>query len=91
MLAARGVAALLEVATTETRLTERLLGQLNGERTLTDLRHIGQALHAAMTIEPARDQLRWSSGFGIRSPRPGSRHAPTAPADWRPTPRPYRS
>ena len=48
VLAARGVAALLELATTETRLTERLLGQRHGERTLTDLRHVGQALHAAM-------------------------------------------
>ncbi len=66
VLAARGVAALLEVAAAETRLTETLLGQLNGERTLTDLRHIGQALHAAMTtnrlgitalVEWLRDQI----------------------------------
>ncbi len=47
VLTARGVAALLEVVTTSTGLTERLLATLTGERDLTDLRHIGQALHAA--------------------------------------------
>ena len=49
VLAAGGVAALLELATTQTGLSERLLRQPSGERTLTDLRHIGQELHAAMT------------------------------------------
>ena len=49
VLAARGVAALLELATAQTDLPERLLRQPGGERTLTDLRHIGQELHAAMT------------------------------------------
>jgi exodeoxyribonuclease V beta subunit len=49
VLASRGVAALLEVATVQTRLAERLLSEQGGVRTLTDLRHIGQALHAAMT------------------------------------------
>ncbi len=49
VLAARGVAALLELATAQTGLSERLLRQPSGERTLTDLRHIGQELHAAMT------------------------------------------
>ena len=29
-------------------MRERLLGQVGGERQLTDLRHIGQSLHAAM-------------------------------------------
>ncbi len=48
LLSRRGVAALLEAVTTDTGLTERLLGQLGGERALTDLRHIGQSLHAAM-------------------------------------------
>ena len=49
MLAARGVAALLETTAAETALTERLLARPDGERLLTDLRHIGQRLHAAMT------------------------------------------
>ena len=47
VLAARGVAALLEVATTEQDLPARLLGRVDGERQLTDLRHVGQSLHAA--------------------------------------------
>ena len=42
MLAARGVAALLEVATTEQDLPARMLGRVDGERQLTDLRHVGQ-------------------------------------------------
>ena len=48
-LASSGVAALLEAITADTGLAERLLGQVGGERRLTDLRHIGQSLHAAMT------------------------------------------
>ncbi len=47
LLAQRGVAALLEVMTTQGRLTERLLGTVAGERRLTDLRHVAQALHEA--------------------------------------------
>ncbi len=44
---ARGVAALLEVAGGEYGMTARMLGRVDGERRLTDLRHVGQALHAA--------------------------------------------
>ncbi len=44
----RGVAALLETMITDTAVGARLLGQVDGERQLTDLRHIGQTLHAAM-------------------------------------------
>lgn len=46
VLAARGVAALLEVIGVETELPRRVLGQVGGERLLTDLRHIGQLLQA---------------------------------------------
>ncbi|WP_281689591.1 UvrD-helicase domain-containing protein [Pseudonocardia thermophila] len=49
LLRERGVAALLEAVTTDTGLPERLLRQAGGERTLTDLRHIGQLLHEAAT------------------------------------------
>jgi len=45
----RGVAALLETATADERIPERLLSLRGGERMLTDLRHLGQSLHAAMT------------------------------------------
>jgi exodeoxyribonuclease V beta subunit len=47
VLARRGVAALLEVVTASERLVERLLATADGERELTDLRHVGEALHAA--------------------------------------------
>ena len=47
VLAERGVAALLEAITTGTALPRRLLARTDGERTLTDLRHVAQALHAA--------------------------------------------
>ncbi len=43
----RGVAALLEAVTADTALPQRLLGRTDGERLLTDLRHIAQSLHAA--------------------------------------------
>jgi exodeoxyribonuclease V beta subunit len=49
VLQSRGVAALLETATTDERILERLLSLRGGERMLTDLRHLGQSLHAAMT------------------------------------------
>ena len=51
VLAARGVAALFEVAVTEGGLTARLLSTEDGERTMTDLRHIAQALHGAAVAE----------------------------------------
>jgi exodeoxyribonuclease V beta subunit len=47
VLHGKGVAALLEAVTTGTGLPGRLLGVADGERRLTDVRHIGQALHAA--------------------------------------------
>ena len=49
MLAEPGVAALLEAATAEAGVPERLLATRGGERRLTDLRHLAQSLHAART------------------------------------------
>ena len=51
VLADRGVAAFLEVLTAERGLPERVLARPDGERVLTDLRHIGQVLHAAAQRE----------------------------------------
>ena len=51
LLAERGVAAFLEVLTAERALPERVLARPDGERVLTDLRHIGQVLHAAAQRE----------------------------------------
>jgi superfamily I DNA/RNA helicase len=50
VLATRGVPALLEVIT-ELGLPERLLRTVDGERQLTDLRHLAQSLHAASVAE----------------------------------------
>ena len=44
LLRGRGVAALLEAAE-ERGLTGRVLGHVEGERLLTDVRHLGQVLH----------------------------------------------
>jgi exodeoxyribonuclease V beta subunit len=51
LLAERGVAAFLEVLTAEEQLPARVLARPEGERVLTDLRHIGQVLHAAAMRE----------------------------------------
>ncbi|WP_107773098.1 UvrD-helicase domain-containing protein [Nocardioides sediminis] len=50
VFAARGVAAVLE-ATVVDGLTARVLARVGGERTLTDLRHIGEALHKTTVDE----------------------------------------
>ncbi|MDN5770779.1 MAG: UvrD-helicase domain-containing protein, partial [Microlunatus sp.] len=49
VLAGRGVAALLEVLSNDTDLSRRVLGRPDGERLLTDLRHVSQRLHAVMS------------------------------------------
>jgi exodeoxyribonuclease V beta subunit len=49
ILRRRGVASLLETVTLTEGLPQRILGRADGERQLTDLRHIGQLLHAAAT------------------------------------------
>jgi exodeoxyribonuclease V beta subunit len=50
VLARRGVAAVLEAATTA-GLPARVLAQVGGERLLTDLRHLGEALHEVALTE----------------------------------------
>ncbi|SFO05036.1 exodeoxyribonuclease V beta subunit [Pseudonocardia ammonioxydans] len=47
VLADRGVAALQEAVFARYSPAQRLLGRPDGERDLTDLRHIGQVLHSA--------------------------------------------
>jgi exodeoxyribonuclease V beta subunit len=51
VLRVRGVAALLETITLIEGLPGRVLGEEDGERRLTDLRHVGQLLHAAAAAE----------------------------------------
>ena len=47
LLLEHGVAALERVAVAETAVARRLLEEFGGERHLTDLRHLGERLHAA--------------------------------------------
>src|SRR4029077_497377 len=51
VLRTRGVAAALAEITLDQGLPARLLGTSDGERRLTDLRHVGQLLHAEATLE----------------------------------------
>jgi exodeoxyribonuclease V beta subunit len=51
LLRVQGVASLAESITLVEGLPERILTRAEGERTLTDLRHVGQLLHAAATTE----------------------------------------
>jgi exodeoxyribonuclease V beta subunit len=51
VLRVRGVASLMETITLAERLPERILAMVDGERDLTDLRHVGQLLHAAASSE----------------------------------------
>ena len=47
VLRSRGVATLLETIMVEERLPRRALATTDGERTLTDIRHVGRLLHVA--------------------------------------------
>ena len=51
MLRVRGVASLLEAITLGERLPGRVLAAVDGERRLTDLRHVAQLLHAVAMDE----------------------------------------
>jgi exodeoxyribonuclease V beta subunit len=51
VLREKGVASLTETITLVERLPGRVLRFADGERTLTDLRHVAQLLHAAATTE----------------------------------------
>ena len=51
VLRQRGVAALQETITSSQQLPARLLREPDGERRLTDLRHIGETLHAAASSD----------------------------------------
>jgi exodeoxyribonuclease V beta subunit len=47
----KGVAALMEAVTLEQKLPRRVLAMVDGERRMTDLRHVGELLHAAAMTE----------------------------------------
>jgi exodeoxyribonuclease V beta subunit len=51
VLRVKGVASLMETITLAEGLPQRILAGADGERRLTDLRHVGQLLHAAASSE----------------------------------------
>ncbi len=51
VLRVSGVASLVETIARSERLTQRMLGWIDGERRLTDLSHIGQLLHGVRCTE----------------------------------------
>ena len=51
VLRAKGVASLTEAVTLEEGLPARVLAMVDGERWMTDLRHVGELLHAAAMTE----------------------------------------
>ena len=51
VLREKGVASLMEAITLEEGLPERVLAMVDGERRMTDLRHVGELLHAAAMTE----------------------------------------
>jgi exodeoxyribonuclease V beta subunit len=51
VLRMRGVAALLESIVVSQNLAARVLAGPDGERRMTDLRHVGQLLHAAVSVQ----------------------------------------
>ena len=75
-LRTRGVAALLHQIEATEGLTARLLAQAGGERTLSDLRHVGELLHARQAAAP-------SSAAGLGRWLAEQRAAPDAEAGRR--------
>jgi exodeoxyribonuclease V beta subunit len=51
VLRVKGVASLMEAITLEEGLPARVLAMVDGERRMTDLRHVGELLHAAAMTE----------------------------------------
>ena len=51
VLREKGVASLMEAITLEEGLPARVLAMVDGERRMTDLRHVGELLHAAAMTE----------------------------------------
>ncbi len=80
----RGIAAVLEAATVD-GLPARVLAEVGGERRLTDLRHIGEALHEVALTERLGlvSLLTWLREQVAEARRAA---APSAPAASTPTP-----
>ena len=90
VLREKGVAALTETITLVEGLPGRVLADTSGERRLTDLRHVGQLLHAAAKTEQMGTAALVT--LAARADRRGRAGEPTrsAAAGWSPTTRPCR-
>ena len=87
----RGVAAMFEAVSLDQSLQPRILGQVGGERLLTDLRHIAQVLHAA-TLEGQLGLTALLVWLRRRREEADPRRRCRSAADgWSPTPPRYRS
>jgi exodeoxyribonuclease V beta subunit len=58
----QGVPALFTAVDRETHLTERVLGRQDGERTMTDLTHVAEELHAAWRPGRMGSLVTWLEG-----------------------------
>ena len=89
--ACAGVASLTETVTLAEGLPARVLARVDGERRLTDLRHVGQLLHAAATTEQlGDDRADRVAAPADRRGRARTRATRSAAAGSSPTPRPSR-
>ena len=88
VLREKGVASLMEAITLEEGLPERVLAMVDGERRMTDLRHVGELLHAAAMTEQmgATALTAWLRAAGARGRRPTTTTR-SAAAGSRATPR----
>ena len=92
VLREKGVAALMEAITLEQGLPERVLAMVDGERRMTDLRHVGELLHAeAMSAADGRHRADRLAARSACSRRPPTTTTRSAAAGWRATPRRCRS
>ena len=90
VLRRRGLASLTETITLVERLPGRVLSDIDGERRLTDLRHVGQLLHRRRRPPSRWARPRWRCGCASAWTRPSARATRNARAAWSPTPRPSR-
>ena len=87
VLRAKGVASLMEAITLEEGLPARLLGMVDGERRMTDLRHVGELLHAAaMTEQMGATALTAWLRQRVLEAAEGQSATRSAAAGWRATP-----
>ena len=85
VLREKGVASLMEAITLEEGLPARVLAMVDGERRMTDLRHVGELLHAAAMTEQmgATALTAWLRQRGARGDDRQQRRGAQPPAGER--------